>query len=193
MTDSDEAQTAPVEERPDRSKPDRPTGVMILGTLHVLGGIVMFVSQLSLITDFRTNASELRSIGLPAELLVAAVILLSTVTLASGIGMWSGTRWGWWLAAFCYLYAVARNISAVVQIALNADAFADIDRGLQHFITRHAGQAVISGLLYLYFFQDNVREYFGVQSVHRGKATAKLAGICALISAVFTAWMGLSP
>lgn len=173
------------EKRPNH----RPLGVSILAVLHLLGGALLFVVQFLLFANLGAVEQALDSIGMPPLLLVVGVIFLSLLTLASGVGMWMGRRWGWWLAAFYYVYSVFRNATAIVTIMMVADQFAGARRGVDYYLIKHGGRIIVHALLFLYFFKGNVLEFFDLESLNKPKAIGILVGICLAITA-FTSALG---
>ena len=96
---------------------DRPTGVTILSVLHLIGGVLLLAGQVMLLVNLDRVSQGLDAVGIPPVLLVMGVMLLAGIALASGIGMWLGTRWGWWCAAFYYVYSIAINANAFLMIS----------------------------------------------------------------------------
>jgi hypothetical protein len=133
----------------------RPVGVSILAVLHLIGGIGLFVVQLFLFLFANVAAIEesLRGIGLPPALFVIGVMFLSVLTIASAIGMWLGTRWGWWVASFYYVYGIARNASALVTIVSVADQVTGASRGPEYYLFKHSVRIVVHILILLYLFK----------------------------------------
>ena len=159
---------------------DRPTGVTILSVLHLIGGVLLLAGQVMLLVNLDRVSQGLDAVGIPPVLLVMGVMLLAGIALASGIGMWLGTRWGWWCAAFYYVYSIARNANAFLMISDLTDGLEGGSRGPGYYYAKFGGSVVIHLLLLLYFFKDNVLEYFETQDVHKGKAI----GILILVTAV---------
>ena len=158
---------------------DRPTGVTILSVLHWIGGALLLAGQVMLLTSLVRVSPALDAIGIPPALLVMSIMLLAGIALASSVGMWIGTRWGWWCAAFYYVYGVARNTNALVLIS----DFADERGGAQSsddYYAKFGGRVIAYLLLLLYFFKDNVLEYFEMPNLNKGKAL----GILILVTAV---------
>lgn len=91
-------------------KPKRPTYLALLaGYLAIYGG-VMFVLQLLAYTNLKTTAE---SLGYDPLILLVAIIFSGVVSIAAGVGLWLGKKWGWWLSAFYFLYMFAQEITAL--------------------------------------------------------------------------------
>ena len=135
------------------------------------------------------NAMEesLRTIGIPPALLIVAVIFLAALTIASGVGMWIGTKWGWWLAAFYYVYSIFRNASALLTIAAMAEQLQVSARGPEYYMIKHGGRIVVHFLLFMYFFKGNVLQFFRLEALSKPKAIGILIGICIAITVVTSA------
>lgn len=113
-------------------------------------------------------------------------MLLSVIAFASGIGMWLGTRWGWWCATFYYVYSIARYGNALLLVDGFAEALEDDSRELESYYFKFGALIVFHFLLLLYFFKPNVVEYFGVSDIHKGKAVGLLVAVTASVFAIST-------
>jgi len=172
---------------PRRGTATRPVGVSILAVLHLIGGVLLFGAQFLLFANLQAMDESLRSIGIPPALLVIGVMFLAILTIASGVGMWMGTRWGWWLAAFYYVYSIFRNGFALLTIVAMADQLEGGTRGPEYYMIKHGGRVVVHLLLFLYFFKGNVLEFFGIEMLSKLKAISILVGICIAILAATSA------
>ncbi|MHC4876534.1 MAG: hypothetical protein ACYTGL_08545, partial [Planctomycetota bacterium] len=168
------------------------TGVTILAVLHLVGGVLLLVGQVMLLANLDRVSQGLNGVGIPPALLVMGVMLLAGIALASGVGMWLGTRWGWWCAAFYYVYSVARNANAFLMVSDLADGLEGGSRGPGYYYAKFGGRVVIHLLLLLYFFKDNVLEYFEAQDQHKGKAIGILIGVTAAIFGISSGISALS-
>jgi hypothetical protein len=163
---------------PERGATDRPVGVSILAVLHIGGGILLFGAQFLLFANLAAIGESLRSIGIPPLLLIIGVMFLAVLTIASGVGMWIGAKWGWWLASFYYVYSIFRNGSAVLTVISMADQLDGGSRGPEYYMIKHGGRIIVHFLLLLYFFKGNVLEYFRLTTLNKATAIGILAGIC---------------
>jgi hypothetical protein len=168
---------------------DRPIGVSILAVLHLIGGVVLLGAQVVLLGKLDEVSAIMDEVGIPPAALVFALLLLTGIVLASGIGMWLGARWGWWCAAFYYVYSVARSINALFSISDFADVLESESRGPGYYYFKFSVGAFIHALLLLYFFKSNVIEYFDMEDVHKGKAIGILV---AATAAVYVMTLGIS-
>lgn len=138
----------------------RPTGISLLCVLHGLGGIGIAVVMVSSIG----SGDPLPDIpGISTALFVAGVVFLAVLGIASAIGMWMGRPWGWWLGAFYYAYAIARYANALRMISELSATPGEPPSGLKMYYARYVVRVLVSGLILLYFFKGNVREYFDLE------------------------------
>lgn len=165
----------------DHETVTRPVGVSILAVLHLVGGVLLLGAQFMLIANMQEMDESLRFAGIPPMLLIGGVMFLAILTIASGVGMRMGTKWGWWLAAFYYTYSVFRNGSALMTIISVADQLEGADRGPEYYMIKHGVRLIISLLLLMYFFKGNVLDFFGLARINKIKAIAILVGICVAI------------
>lgn len=184
--DDDADQHAVPDRGSERPKPDRPVGLSILAVLHVIGGIVLFCVQFLLWSRFEEMQQPMQAIGVPPILLLVAVMFLSLLAIASGIGMWTGARWGWWAAAFYYIYSIFRNAAALITVAQLAEHIEGA-RSPGYYVVKHTGRIIVHALILLYLMKGNVLEFFDLRSLNKAKALGLLITICASITLVTTA------
>lgn len=165
-------------------------GVSILAVLHLVGGALMFGLQFWLLANLNSMDESLRALGIPPALLIVGVMFLAVVTIAAGIGMWVGTQWGWWLAAFNFVYNIFRNGSALVTILGMSDQWELGDRDPEYYVFKHGGRIVVQFLLLLYFLNRDVLRFFGLRELNRVKAVCIIVGVCVGIL-VTTSMVGL--
>jgi len=168
----------------------RPTGVSILAVLHIIGGIVLIGVQFLMFANRDAMEESLRTIGVSSISVVIGVMFLSVLAIASGVGMWLGTRWGWWLATFYYVHSIFGNAMALVTVASLADQLDDATHGPKYYFMKHGGRIIVHFLLLLYFFRPNVLEFFALGHLSKPKAIGIQVGLCIAIVA-FTSAMSL--
>ncbi|HYO23556.1 MAG TPA: hypothetical protein VEQ85_01255 [Lacipirellulaceae bacterium] len=173
-------------------KPPRPAGIAILSALAIFGGLVIgglllyFALYLPPSERRRMGQGVSETLGVPPSLLIASVAFLGLLGAASGIGMWLGRKWGWWLGSFWQVYALFRNANALyatyqLSSILPPEELAAMPGGLAKYYIKFGGRAIISALLYWYFFKSNVREFFGLQNAALWKAALAQVGLCIAI------------
>lgn len=171
--------------------PRRPIGVSILAVLHFGGGVLLLGVIVLLFPILNRAAAPMESVGISPALATAALLLLSALAIASGIGMWMGTPWGWWCAIFYYVYSVARNANALLMVGELAEALPDSSRGAGYYYLKFGGRVIIHFLILLYFFKSSVLAFFCMQDVNRNKAVGILVGITVALFGLFSglAWL----
>lgn len=175
----------PVE--PRRGTTPRPGGISILAVLHFIGGILLFGTQFLLFANLQAMEESLHAIGIPPVLLIIGVMFLAVLAIASGVGMWMGAKWGWWLASFYYVYSIFREGSALPTVVAMANQLEGGSRGPEYYIIKHGVRIIVHFLLFLYFFKGNVLEFFGLETLSKPKAIGVLVGICIAITAAISA------
>ncbi len=169
--------SSPVDSR-RQSMSKRPVGVTIFAVLHLVGGVllvgVLLFGLPMLFANLDRVTQVLDKIGVPPILLVASLLFLTGISLASGIGLWLGTRWGWWCTTFFYVYSITRNANALLTVSFFADALEGGSRGPEYYYAKFGGRVIIHFLFFLYFFKANVLEYFGMENLHKWKAVGIL-------------------
>ena len=174
---------------------ERPLGISILAVLHFIGGVLLSIAAVYGVMNSGDPrfAEALATIGVSPLLVLLAVLLLIVLSVASAIGMWIGARWGWYLGSFYYSYAIVRNILALVTIGILADSIPDADparplTGPGGYFAKYSIRLVISLLIYLYFFNANIRSYFRLETVSKWPAVLIQAAICIAIAVGGSAW-----
>ena len=155
----------------------RPVGVSILAVLHVMGGVGLLAVQVAYRRGLGDAAAEL---GFSQLHLLFSVVLLGVLGVVSGLGMWLGRRWGWWLAVFSYAYAVLRAGNVLLILTQVGP-----ELGVQQAeMTRHAikfgGRIALNSLLIVYFCRPAVRKFFKTGHIGYGAMIVKVgAGLAA--------------
>ncbi len=95
----------------------RPLGVTILGSLAVVGGLILLIFALINLLSYL----GLLGLGLPADTPREALLVSSALNLVVGIllmgtgnGLLNLSPWAWWLAAIVAVIGIARSIFAFV-------------------------------------------------------------------------------
>ena len=106
----------------------RPIGISILAGLHIIGSIIVAVIFLLYIPLLQNRPEFNKVVPLlgisPATLFIVIGFVLA-LACASGIGMWMGKKWGWFLGSFYYAYFIITNINALIMIPVIFETFGD--------------------------------------------------------------------
>jgi uncharacterized membrane protein (DUF2068 family) len=123
---------------------------LIMGTLSLLGGLN------SVGTGWGPGAASLGFLQFLAPVLAQAMIVIGTLQLVLGYGLWRGLAWAWTLAvAFEVVHTVA-------DIGFIADRTFAIDK--------FVGMTIILGSL-AYLLRPSARAYFHNHAVRTTRAT----------------------
>ena len=175
-----------------RKNMKRPKGISILSILHLIGGVSGALLIAPVVAEFNQSpeASQIfNAMGIPPLSILINIILILTIALASGIGMWNGKKWGWYLGSFYYLYSVFRNAGALISIPrlcsqIPPQEMETLAHQPSYYYAKHATRVVVHFLLYLYFFKGNVRDFFAVSEQKKWKPVIIELGTCLAISGV---------
>lgn len=117
---------------------------VVSGMVGLLGGIVVIGS----IGDDSLVA------GIPRPYLLISWIFTIGLGLATGVGMWLGRPWGWWLATYYFLWKALNGLTGVLGSLSSEPSMS---------VLRQYGWDVFFGtVLVIYLCRENSREYFGV-------------------------------
>lgn len=169
---------------------ERPIGVTILAVLHLIGGFLLAVLQVSMLVHYDRFAQALDETGIAPWLVIIGALLIAVLGFVCGLAMLAGVRWGWWCATFYYMHGVARNANAFVMVAVLSEGIEDPARGATYYYVKFGGRVLVHSLLFLYFFKPNVWEYFGMEGQSKGRAVGRLIAVTAAIFGAMTciAW-----
>ena len=163
----------------------RPLGITILAILNIAGGIILFVGQVLMIGFL----DELPSLGISSPAAMISVAVLAILALVSGIGMWLGRSWGWWLGAFYYVYGIVRNLNGVISLSGFSDEFGAPSQGIETYYIRFGARVVFYSLILVYLFRGNILEHFGLARYPRSRIAMTLALVAVAVALL---WFGIS-
>jgi hypothetical protein len=178
------APTLDDEQRSGDASYRRPLGVWLLSGLHLLVGVlflVMFVLIGWLISVGRPTPRDV-----PVWMVFSLFAFVVLLALASGIGLWRGSRWGWWLTGFYYVWAA---LSAIPEVAFLLWTFEWSIELLAPVLAQKLILFAIHVAILFYLFRGTVRGFCRVKSVPALTALTVL-GVIALIFVAAT--VGLS-
>lgn len=170
----------------DFSQPsvNRPVGITLLMVLHLVMGLVLVGIQAWALSNLEDLTQRLNAVGIPHLVVLASTTIISVTALVSGVGMVMGARWGWWFAAFYYLYSILRNLGALATVHGMAQQLESEGTDPAKFYGKYLGRAAVSALILLYLYRASVLRYFRLESMNRLGAFLYLLGICGSISAI---------
>ncbi len=159
---------------------EKPLGIKILSALHLLGGILLAFNTIVNAMRFRELEAKLHGTPILAIMLLA---YLAVLALSSGIGMWQGRQWGWWLAAFFYVHGIVRFGSYFQKIPAMAEQIKLSGAGIRYLYTIAGLKILASAAILIYLLSPRVWATFGLGKVKRLIVVAGLFGIALLVGA----------
>lgn len=163
----------------------RPIGISILAVLFLLGGILLVFGSMALMSVMLRAGSPANS-ALPIPWILAWMTFLAILALTSGIGLWAGRKWGWWLAAGYLMFRVSSQLLGIVSAYVTPEIFAGTDPEIFKLTT----QAIVWILIAAYLFKHNVRAFFGLsESTQVRDAGLLLASFFVITLLMALAWM----
>ncbi len=149
-------------EQPQSDSPQHwPVSVCILGTLHIVAG-VLCVSVLMPSAAHR---------GPGADFFIAAFAFAGVVLMATGVGLIRGSAWAWWVSTFLYMFTLMRNGVGffIVGVWPESEWGQSIHGGVV------AARIVFQGAVCLFLFRRRVLTHFRLERVNRGPIALGLA------------------
>jgi hypothetical protein len=147
-----------------------------LATLYLVGGAGVVILLVPLVEKSDDLKDPLRAAGISAIYLFISILLLGLLGIAAGIGLWSRTKWGWWLGAYYSVYAIARSITAIAAIAAMSEELPGGSRTITNHYAKHSGRIAVQVLILAYLFKGPVLEHFQLAGLSKRKAILKLIG-----------------
>lgn len=135
----------------------RPTGVTIIAILNIIGGILMLIGGIALVTiaavlpeafeqGMGSGMSDM-SAGMYGALGVGMggiILVLGIISFIVAYGLWKGKSWAWTLTV----------VLSIISIALNAISIASANFG-------GIINIIISAVILYYLYRPHVKAYFG--------------------------------
>jgi hypothetical protein len=161
----------------DRQGPHglRPLGIWLLSGLHLIVGLVFLTLGIGLLIAAAAGVHDATGPIQFDWIVTLGLTALAAYAIASGVGLWRGSRWGWWLSAFYY---VAATINFAGEGTGMVWRVSQVEQEILPFIVPAILlRMVVHVLLVLYLFKRSVRDFFGLQSLSMVKAIAILTAI----------------
>ena len=156
----------------------KPMGINILSILALINGIpIVIMTRDSMYTsDYR-------------KLIAISFLFIGILAVSSGIGMLLGKKWGWWLGSFYYAYAISRYFNTIITVGVMVVRSQLLISDATTYIIKYGIRIVIHCFILLYFFNNDVKEYFNVVHCSKLKTILILFGICIAIFGISTLTM----
>ena len=140
----------------------RPIGAALFSIATFLGSVAVLLLAL-----FAGPLGILDGQVGPVVAIQAGAAAIGLFGLVTAIGMWSGTRWGWYLTTFGIVFGIVNDLVILAStsvMAAEAPSMA-LDGFFLGRLLRHA----IYALILLYFFRSKVEVFYDVRGTARGK------------------------
>lgn len=157
----------------------RPFGIWLLSMLHLLGGVLCAVGMCFVLWEsFASRGAQLEP---PSWVMTTFLAIYGFLLLGSGLGMWLGARWGWWLGNFVYMWNLVVGLVQIPILLWNSGGSIVTDDPSR--LVQNAISLAVMSLIVLYFFKRSVRDFFRLSSLKTGFALLLLG----LVSLLFLA------
>ena len=154
----------------------RPFGVALLSVLTGLLGLLLLVAFVVLVVNWRENneyALQQRMAPSVFWTIAGSGVLLA---FAASVGMWRGTKWGWWIACCGMVMNVLQYLGRIAIVNLSERRLS-----LSTFTSLQSMVFVVRGtvfaLILAYWLRISVRRHFHVEKTSPIKAIV-LAAVC---------------
>ncbi len=165
---------------------ERPIGVFILSILMIIGGVFLAPVMIMVMFTPQDVVDSIEVIGVNMMLVAFAGMFIALLSITAGVGMILGTRWGWYLGTFYYVYSIARSLSALVTLAFLPLGELVQEASSQNQYVKFSVRALISFLILLYLLRPSVKESLDAGDESTGRALLIMVGICVGITLLGT-------
>lgn len=146
-----------------------PLGIILLALLHFLAGVWILAAGFVL---GHLSGMARQSPATAVMPVVAGGLLL----ILLGVGLLSGSKWAWWLTAFCQAFSICTGTIALLGALITLARFgteAAVSAGLYKYLVR----TVIGAFIINYLFTENVLGYFRLKPLNTGLALVIVFGL----------------
>lgn len=112
------------------NKGNRPIGVSILAILEIAGGV------LAIIAGILAGGAMSSIIGTLGPLVGIIYVIAGLVAFAAGYGLWTGAKWGWWLAIVLYALGIISSLASLALGVVLSVIGLVVDVLLMYYLTR---------------------------------------------------------
>ncbi len=149
----------------------RPFGVAVLAALHVLGAVVVIGAVVMVAAAYQQSGATL------GWLWVIAAPIVCVLAVVLPVGLWTGKRWGWWLAAVYYAqFALGAAVVLLILGVTVADDRGEVTQRQIELAGKHVARLAIFAALLWYMTNRDVLDYFRLQRMTRLGALARALG-----------------
>jgi tetratricopeptide (TPR) repeat protein len=172
---SEDMVTLDIDESKFEMKPSkRPPFVTVISILLFVFGIQYIVSLIF----FRNFSIGAELIGYNPNILLINIIISCIWSIAAGIGMLLGKKWGWWLGVLFFLNQIARQVNSLFTMGSIS--------GELGFFQNPIIQIILSLPTIIFLFQKLILKYFKLDKFPKWKSSLILISSSIIIFLVFT-------
>jgi uncharacterized membrane protein (DUF2068 family) len=117
-----------------KTQKGRPLGLTILSILYLLAALGAILLAFAVSTVLSAMLSE--SMGLVTGFASVILIIAGIVSLIIAYGLWTGRKWGWWIAIIFAVLAVLGNLVSLVSGHIGAIVAIIIEAIIIYYLTR---------------------------------------------------------
>lgn len=151
----------------------KPVFINVISTINIIGAVFIFYS---LIIHSEQWINSSKKAGLENFDLHFSYGTIALLGILSGVGMFFGRKWGWWLGSFYYIDCGIRNLSRIILSPIVMKQL-NIIGNFSYYFLRDGVKAVFCIFVIIYLFKKNVLEYFGLYRKSKFKYILIFIGI----------------
>ncbi len=158
----------------------RPALLTAIAAFHLVSGI----SLIALAAAGVVSAGEWVLIpNLASNVVTIAMFGFGIHNVLVSVGLFSGFRWGWFLAQFGFVLAVVRNAMGFVLIENVKDEFGELANGVEVYFFSYVARAIVAMVLTQYMLTRTVSDQYRVDENTARRFTLVAAVVCILLAA----------
>ena len=166
---------------------------LMAGMCFLLGGLgLRLVGKLLLRADARETLTEAMSLlGMVPYAVFGALLLVHVLQIVVGVGLWTGSRWGWWLGFFYFAHRALQKLLSFAFAIFASSPLVDVPLVANEFSASINSWAIIefvSCIAWLgYLLLPEAVVYFRVAQINQWKALGMAAVASVVYSGLFLA------
>jgi hypothetical protein len=161
----------------------RPAGAALIAAFQLGLGFVLLLMLTMLIwfaaVDFDRLRDQFKDQAAKPEGFILSVLVMCALSLAGGIGLWRGTRWGWHIVVFAVACGIVRNLLSML---LDPVAVQELGQSLAFFYSQHLFRAGLNAIMLAYLYRAGVLRFCSLTLSRRAHIRSLFASVLLAIA-----------
>lgn len=156
----------------------RPFGVAVLSVLTGILGLILLAAFVVCVLNWRENNEYFLRQRMAPSIFWFYVVTGVAMAFAASVGIWKGTKWGWWITCCGLVMFFLQNVvqAAIVNLSQGSPS-------MSIFVSLESLKYVVRGIIFapilVYWLRTRVRRHFRVEKTGPIKAVV-LVALCGI-------------